>query len=291
MLNNKSISDSYMNQLSIEKRTQLISCLVEGNSLRSTSRMCEVSVNTVMKFVADVGAMCANYQDRTFRNLQCKRLQCDEIWSFVGCKQKNLKSGVSKDGWGDAWTWVAIDTETKLVPCWFVGPRDAQSAWRFIHDLKGRLANRVQLTTDGNKAYVNAIDNAFKCDIDFAQLVKIYGDVPPEHVRYSPGKFKGAKKTVMTGGPDEKHISTSYIERQNLTMRMNMRRFTRLTNGHSKKLENHACAIGLFYFHYNLCRVHASLKTTPAMAAGITDRVWKLADIADMLDVAERLAA
>ncbi len=282
----------FMNKLSIDKRAQLISCLVEGNSLRATSRITGIAVNTVAKFLVDVGTVCANYQDKTFQNLTCKRIQCDEIWAFVGCKERNVNKEKPKQGWGDAWTWTAICTETKLVPCWFVGPRDATAAMHFIRDLKGRLANRVQLTTDGLRAYVGAVDNTFKCDVDFAQLVKIYGDITPEFARrYSPSKFKGAKKTVMTGGPDEDHISTSYVERQNLTMRMGMRRFTRLTNGHSKKLENHACAVGLHFMHYNFCRIHTSLRCTPAMAAGITSKVWSLNDIADLLDVAERLAA
>lgn len=259
--------------------------------MRSTSRMTGASMCAVMKFVADVGRVCADYQDLIFVNLKCKRIQCDEIWSFVGAKAKNASAENKAKGWGDAWTWVAIDTETKLVPCWLVGPRDAETAMEFIHDLKDRLTSRVQLTTDGNKAYIGAIDNAFKNDVDFAQLVKLYGNVPADQVRYSPAACIGIRKNTMTGRPDERHISTSYIERQNLTMRMNMRRFTRLTNGHSKKLENHGAAIALFYMHYNFCRVHATLKTTPAMAAGVADRVFGLVDIADMLDVAERLAA
>jgi len=280
-----------MNKLSIEKRTQLLSCLVEGNSMRSTSRMTGVSISAVMKFVADVGRVCSEYQDKTFVNLKCRRLQCDEIWSFVGAKEKNVSKENKANGWGDAWTWVAIDTETKLVPCWFVGPRNAEAANHFMHDLAARLSSRVQLTTDGLKAYIGAIDNAFKNDVDFAQLVKIYGAAPSGESRYSPAQCMGTRKAAMTGTPDVKHISTSYIERQNLTMRMNMRRFTRLTNAHSKKLANHEHAIALFYMHYNFCRIHTTLRVTPAMQAGITTKVWELADIADLLDVAERLAA
>lgn len=280
-----------MKKLSIAKRTELLACLVEGNSLRATARMTGASVNTVMKFVADVGRVCSIYQDKTFRNLQCKRLQCDEIWSFVGAKKKNASDEKKAQGWGDAWTWVALDTETKLVPCWFVGERSAEAAHDFMHDLADRLAHRVQLTCDGYRPYLMAVTTAFGNDIDFAQLQKIYGYVPPEHVRYSPAKCMGTRTTVVSGSPDRKHISTSYVERQNLTMRMSMRRFTRLTNAFSKKLENHERAIALFYMHYNFCRIHQTLRCTPAMAAGITDRVWGLVDIADMLDVSERLAA
>ncbi len=281
-----------MNKLSIAKRTQLISCLVEGNSLRATSRMTGVAVNTVMKFVVDVGRVCSVYQDKHFVNLPCKRLQCDEIWSFVGAKQKNVREDKKAQRWGDVWTWTAIDTETKLIPCWLVGERSASAAYHFMHDLKARLANRVQITTDGLKAYVGAVDSAFGNDVDFAQLVKIYGAGPtgPES-RYSPAQCMGTKKTHMTGNPDFDHVSTSYVERANLTMRMGMRRFTRLTNGHSKKIENHEHACALHFFHYNFCRIHQTLRCTPAMAAGITNKVWELADIADLLDVSERLAA
>jgi IS1 family transposase len=280
-----------MNKLSIAKRTQLISCLVEGNSLRATSRMTGVAVNTVMKFVVDVGRVCSVYQDKHFVNLPCKRLQCDEIWSFVGAKQKNVRDEMKEKRWGDVWTWTAIDTETKLIPCWLVGERSAQAAFHFMHDLKARLANRVQITTDGLKAYVGAVDSAFGNDVDFAQLVKIYGEGPKTEARYSPAQCMGTKKTLMTGSPDFDHVSTSYVERANLTMRMGMRRFTRLTNGHSKKIENHEHACALHFFHYNFCRIHQTLRCTPAMAAGITNKVWELADIADLLDVAERLAA
>lgn len=280
-----------MNKLSIEKRTQVISCLVEGNSMRATSRMTGVAVNTVAKFVVDVGRVCSVYQDKHFVNLPCKRLQCDEIWAFVGAKEKNASKEQKAKGWGDAWTWTAIDCDTKLIPCWFVGERNARAAFHFMHDLADRLSSRVQLTTDGLKAYIGAVDSAFGNDIDFAQLVKIYGDIPADQVRYSPAQCMGTKKTVLTGTPDKRHISTSYVERANLTMRMGMRRFTRLTNAHSKKLANHEAAIALHFFHYNFCRIHSSLRCTPAMQAGITSKVWELADIADLLDVAERLAA
>lgn len=280
-----------MNKLSISKRTQLLSCLVEGNSLRATSRMTGVAVNTVMKFVVDVGRVCSIYQDKTFRNLKCQRLQVDEIWAFCGSKQKNTKPEMKAQGWGDAWTWTAIDADTKLIPCWLVGKRDAEAANHFMHDLADRLANRVQLTTDGHRPYITAVTDAFGNDIDYAQLVKIYGDVSPEHARYSPAACMGIKKTLFTGKPDWNHVSTSYVERANLTMRMNMRRFTRLTNAHSKKLANHEAAVAIHFMHYNFCRIHTTLRCTPAMQAGLTDRVWELSDIADMLDVQERLAA
>ncbi len=280
-----------MKKLSIAKRTQLISCLVEGNSLRATARMTGVAVNTVMKFVVDVGRVCSVYQDKHFVNLPCKRLQCDEIWSFVGAKARNVSPAMKEKRWGDVWTWTAIDTETKLIPCWLVGERSAVAAAHFMNDLAARLSNRVQLTTDGLKAYIGAVYGAFGNDIDFAQLVKIYGDVPPDMARYSPAQCMGTKKTLMTGSPDYNHVSTSYVERANLSMRMGMRRFTRLTNGHSKKIENHEHACALHFMHYNFCRIHSTLRCTPAMAAGVTDKVWELADIADLLDVAERLAA
>jgi IS1 family transposase len=280
-----------MNKLSIEKRAALLSCLVEGNSLRATSRMTGVAVNTVMKFVADVGRVCADYQDKTLRNLKCQRLQVDEIWAFCGTKAKNSTPEQKARGWGDIWTFTAICADTKLVPSWEVGPRDGVTAYVFMHDLKSRLANRVQLTTDGYRPYISAVTETFKNDVDFAQLKKIFGDVPPQHVRYSPLPCIGIQQHVWSGTPDSKHISTSFVERQNLTMRMGMRRFTRLTNGFSKKAANHSAAVALHFMHYNFCRIHSSLRVTPAMAAGVAERVWELEDVADLLDLAERLAA
>lgn len=281
-----------MNKLSIEKRTALLACLVEGSSLRATARMTGTSVNTVMKFLVDVGRVCSDFQDRKFQNLTCKRVQCDEIWAFVGAKQRNASAEQKEQGWGDAWTWTAIDADTKLIPCWMVGDRSAETAWHFMHDLKGRLANRVQITTDGYRPYLMAVTDNFGGDIDFAQLQKIYGTTSggPES-RYSPAQCMGARKTLISGTPHYDHVSTSYVERANLTMRMSMRRFTRLTNGFSKKLENHEAAVALHFMHYNFCRIHQTLRCTPAMAAGLTDRVLELSDIADLLDVAERLAA
>jgi len=225
------------------------------------------------------------YQDKALQNLKCKRIQCDEIWSFVYSKQKNIpdeKQGVF--GYGDVWTWVGMCTTTKIVPCWHVGTRDAESAKLFMNDLAGRLSNRVQLTTDGLKSYLDAVEDAFGGEIDFAQLIKIYGQTPEQEKRYSPAECTGTKKSKIQGSPDYDHVSTSYIERQNLTMRMSMRRFTRLTNAFSKKLENHLYAISLHYMNYNFARIHKSLRVTPAMEAGISDHVWGVEEIAGLLD-------
>lgn len=274
-----------MNKLPLSKRAQILGLLVEGNSLRATSRLADCSINTVTKLLIDVGTACANYQDKTLRNLPCKRLQCDEIWSFVYSKQKNVPEDKRGEfGVGDVWTWTAIDADTKLVPWWLIGSRDGGVAYDFMQDLAGRLANRVQLTTDGHRAYLEAVEAAFGADIDFVQLVKIYGaaqNVGPER-KYSPENFCGTKVSVVTGDPDEKQISTSFVERQNLTMRMSMRRFTRLTNGFSKKVENHAHAVALHFMFYNFGRIHKALRVTPAMAAGVSDHVWPLEEIAGL---------
>lgn len=275
-----------MNKLPIEKRAQILGLLVEGTSLRATSRLADCSINTVTKLLVDVGAACAEYQDKTLRNLPCKRVQCDEIWSFVYSKEKNIPEDKrGQYGVGDVWTWTAICADTKLVPSWIVGPRDAGVAYDFMQDLSSRLSHRVQLTTDGHRAYLNAVEAAFGIGIDFAQLVKIYGperSKSPER-KYSPENFCGTKVSIVKGDPDEAHISTSYVERQNLTMRMSMRRFTRLTNGFSKKVENHAHAVALHFMHYNFGRIHKSLRITPAMAAGVSDHVWSLEEIAALV--------
>jgi IS1 family transposase len=274
-----------MNRLNAERRTQIIRLLVEGNSLRSTSRIADVSINTVTKLLVEIGAACTDYQDRAFKNLKLKRIQCDEIWSFIYAKQKNVTAAMLADGHaGDVWTWVAIDAETKLVPCWMVGGRDAGTAKTFIDDLAGRLATRVQLTTDGHKAYLDAVDDAFGCDIDYAMLIKLYGNEPETEVRYSPAQCIGTRTEIIMGRPDAEHISTSYAERQNLTMRMCMRRFTRLTNAFSKKIENHAAAVALYFMYYNFVRVHKTLRCSPAMAAGVTDRLWDVSDIVALGD-------
>ena len=258
--------------------------LVEGNSLRSVARMADVSRNTVDKLLCEVGAACLEYQDRHLRNLPCKRVQCDEIWSFVYAKDKNVPEDKHGEfGYGDVWTWVAIDADTKLVPCWLVGPRNGAAAKTFINDLASRLANRVQLTTDGHKPYLEAVERAFGNDIDYGMLVKIYGEAPKREKRYSPPRFVHAVGSKVTGNPDEKHLSTSFVERQNLTMRMSMRRFTRLTNAFSKKLENHMHALSLHYMYYNFGRIHKSLRVTPAMEAGISNHVWSLEEIAALV--------
>jgi IS1 family transposase len=275
-----------MNRTSNEKRARIIGCLVEGNSIRATVRLTGASKNTVAKLLVDIGRACSDYQDKTFRNLNLKRVQCDEIWAFVGCKQKNVKTTEHmKKQWGDVWTWTALDSDTKLIPCWYVGTRDGGAAYHFIHDLKGRLANRVQLTTDGHKAYLQAVEDAFGCDVDYAMLNKIYGNPPTDNsnVRYSPAQCMGAKKAVISGNPDFAHISTSHTERQNLSMRMSMRRFTRLTNGFSKKVENHEHMVALYFMYYNFCRIHQSLRVTPAMEAGIASHVWELEEIVNLI--------
>lgn len=241
-----------MNKLSTAERTRIVACMVEGNSMRATCRMTGAAKKTVSKLLVDLGTVCSAFQDRTLRNLSCKRVQCDEVWAFVGAKEKNASAEQKEQGWGDAWTWTAIDADTKLVPCWLVGSRDASAAYHFMHDLAERLASRVQLTTDGHKAYLSAVEDAFGANIDYAMLVKIYGNAPEGgEVRYSPAQCMGARKAVQTGKPEFKHISTSFVERQNLTMRMNNRRFTRLTNGFSKKLENHEHALAIYFMHYN----------------------------------------
>ena len=253
--------------------------------MRSTARLMGVSINTVVKLLRDAGAACSDYQDKAFRNLTCKRIQCDEIWSFVGAKEKNASTEQKAAGWGDCWTWTAICADTKLIPCWLVGTREASTAYHFIHDLKDRLATRVQLTTDGHKAYLSAIEDAFGAEVDYAMLIKVYGPGPegPER-QYSPAQCMGAKKAVIMGFPDHKHISTSFAERANLSMRMGMRRFTRLTNGFSKKVEQHENALALYFCFYNFCRIHTTLRVTPAMEAGVADHVWELEEIVALID-------
>ena len=274
-----------MNRLSIDERAQILAALVEGNSIRSVCRMLGREKRTVTRLLVEVGTACYRYQDRAFRNLKCQRLECDEIWSFIGCKQKNVtKKMVEERIVGDAWVWVAIDADTKLVPCWLVGMRDAGCATEFIADLERRLVNRVQLTTDGHKVYLNAVIDAFADEIDYAMLVKTFGTEAAGESRYSPARFIATRKVSILGEPDEKLISTSYVERQNLTMRMGMRRFTRLTNGFSKKIENHEAAVALHYMHYNFARIHQTLRITPAMAAGISNHVWSFQEIVAMAD-------
>jgi IS1 family transposase len=271
-----------MNRLSIEKRVQIIGLLVEGNSMRATSRLTGCSINTVTKLLVDVGKACFHYQDKTLRNLPCKKIQCDEIWSFCYSKEKNVPNEHKGEfGFGDVYTWTAIDAETKLVPSFLVGKRDAEYAHAFMLDLADRLKNRVQLTTDGHRAYLTAVEEAFAGDIDYAMLVKTYGspESTKDQRRYSPAECTGIEKHPICGQPDKREISTSYVERQNLTMRMSMRRFTRLTNGFSKKIDNLYYAVALHFMHYNFCRIHKTLRVTPAMEADISDHVWTLEEI------------
>ena len=273
-----------MNRLSTEERAQVVSALVEGVSIRSITRMYGYSKNTVAKLIVELGAACSQYMNEHLVNLLCKRVQVDEIWSFVYAKQKNVTPNMlSERVAGDVWTWVAIDADTKLVCSWMVGQRDPITARDFIGDLAGRLTNRIQLTSDGLKTYLIAVDKAFGEDIDYAMLVKVYGESSEGQKRYSPADCLGCNKEPKVGNPDPKYISTSYIERQNLTMRMSMRRFTRLTNAFSKKVENHIASIAIHYMHYNYVRIHQTLRVTPAMAAGITEKLWAVTDICALL--------
>jgi IS1 family transposase len=249
--------------------------------------MTGASKNTVVKLLVDLGTVCSIYQDRVMRDLPCERIQTDEIWAFVGAKQKNVKPEKRAEGWGDVWTWVAIDADTKLVPSYRVGWRDAREASAFLTDLAGRLRNRVQLTSDGWSPYPGAVKGAFGGDIDYAQLVKVYGAPRDAEQRYSPPRLISMDSHTVEGNPDPEHVSTSYVERQNLTMRMSMRRFTRLTNGFSRKVENLAAAVSLHFMHYNFCRVHKTLGTTPTVAAGLTDHVWPLSELVGLLEAAE----
>lgn len=274
-----------MNQLSLERSAQIVRCLVEGNSIRATVRMTKAAKNTVVKLLAELGAVCAAYQDEHLVNLNSSTVQCDEIWSFVGMKEKNKpEDKLSEFGYGDVWTWTAIDADSKLMICWHIGMRDIYSAKPFMKDVASRLKNRIQLTTDGHRIYLTAVREAFGKDIDYAMLVKIYANDPTHERMYSPSICIEARKVPICGEPDTAKVSTSYVERQNLTMRMQMRRFTRLTNGFSKKLENHSAAISLHFMHYNYCRVHQTLKTTPAVAAGITDHTWTVEEVISLLN-------
>jgi IS1 family transposase len=275
-----------MNKLTQEKRSQVVSALVEGNSIRATVRMTGVSKNTIAKLLVELGSACADYLDKNLVNLKCKRIQCDEIWSFVGAKEKNVREELRGTfGVGNVWTWVAMDADTKLIVAWTVGGRDAGTTYEFIQDLANRLANRVQLTTEGHSAYLSAVEDALGSNVDYAMLVKLYGNDRENEARYSPADCIGCREVVVSGSPDPKHISTSYIERQNLTMRMQMRRFTRPTHAFSKKLENHISSIAIHYMHYNFCRVHQTLRVTPAMESGIADHVWTVSELIRILDV------
>jgi IS1 family transposase len=282
-----------MNKLTTAKRAAVVAALVEGNSIRATSRMTDVSKPTILKLLADLGVACAEYHHRTVRNLRTERVQCDEIWSFVGAKKRNVskeKLGV----WGDLWTWTALDPDSKLIVSYAVGGRTSEMAYDFMADLASRLTRRVQLTTDGLRKYLMAVDYAFGTDVDYAMVDKSYYVGPGQRsaaARYSPASVTGVTKISVTGNPDPKHMSTSHVERQNLTMRMSMRRFTRLTNGFSKSMENHAHAVELHFLHYNFARVHQSLRMTPAMAAGISDHIWSIEELVGLLDQQEAKTA
>lgn len=274
-----------MYTLTIDKKIQVISALVEGNSIRATCRMTGVAKGTVTRLLASVGKACFEYQDIILRDLNCSTIQCDEIWSFCYAKDKNVPEELKgKFGFGDVWTWVAIDADTKLVPSWSVGLRNPKYANDFMQDLKNRLSNRVQITTDGHGLYLWAVEKAFGSEVDYAMLVKLYGTQPDGEKRYSPTDCIATRQDIRQGNPDTKKISTSYVERQNLTMRMNMRRFTRLTNAFSKKIENLGYAVALHFMYYNFCRPHKTLNPkaigiTPAMASGVTSKIWTIEDI------------
>jgi IS1 family transposase len=278
-----------MNKLPLAKRVQILSMLCEGSSMRSISRVADVSINTVDKLLCDAGEAALAYHDRAVRGVKATRIQCDEIWSFVGAKQKNVADSkrAGDPTAGDCWTWTAIEADTKLLVSYQVGGRDAEYALMLMDDLRGRLANRVQLTTDGHRAYLQAVEEAFGADIDYGMLVKLYGGETSgqgHERKYSPSECLGARKDTITGNPDPKHISTSYTERANLTMRMSMRRFTRLTNAFSKKIENHEHMVALYALWYNFVRIHKTLRTSPAMAAGIETRLWSMEDVVALID-------
>lgn len=279
-----------MNILPHEKRAQILHLLCEGSSIRAITRITGASKNTVSKLLNDVGAVCTEYHDRMVRGLRCRRVQVYEIWAFVYAKAKNVEGAkAAPEGAGDIWTWTALDADSKLIVSWLVGQRDAECAEMFMSDVASRIDRRVQITSDRLKVYVDAVDAAFGGFVDYAQLVKINGPAPEGPGRYSPPQCTGARRVRISGMPDIDHVSTSYVERQNLTMRMHMRRFTRLTNGFSKKVEAHANAVALHFMYYNFCRIHSKLRVTPAMAAGVTDRLWEVSDLVALLD--ERDAA
>lgn len=284
-----------MNKLSADERANILHLLCEGMSIRAITRTTGASKNTVIKLLNDAGAALGAYQDTALRNLSCTKVQVDEIWSFTYAKQKNVaKAKAAPEAAGDTWTWTAICAETKLVFAVLVGGRDAEYAYEFMADVKSRLANRVQLTSDGHKVYLQAVRDTLGKEVDYAQLVKVYGGTPEAGGngggRYSPAALTAIKKVRVEGFPDIRHVSTSFVERQNLTMRMHMRRFTRLTNGFSKKIENHVNAISLHFAYYNFVKIHATLRVTPAMAAGVTDRLWEMSDLVAIVEAADKPA-
>jgi len=280
-----------MNRLTSEQRERVVSCLIEGCTIRSTVRMTGIAKKTVMRVLVEAGAVASDYQNAIFKSLPCRRIQVDELWAFVGAKQKNLTAeNRALRAVGDIWLWTAICADTKLVPSWLLGDRTGATARVFMFDLASRLSNRVQLTSDGHNAYLSAVEGAFGAEIDYAQLQKIYGEPSESEKRYSPAVCIGCKCAPMIGDPDPKHVSTSYVERHNLSVRMTNRRYTRLTNAFSKKLENHAAAVALGYFAYNFIQIHRTIRMTPAMASGITNRLWSVADFVDLWQQYEQRA-
>ncbi|MES0065499.1 IS1 family transposase [Mesorhizobium sp. M0074] len=278
-----------MNKLPLTTRVQILSMLVEGASMRSVARVADVSFNTIAKLMIEAGEACAAYHDETVRNVQAKRVQCDEIWAFVAAKQKNVPNMKTPvDGAGDVWTWTALDADSKMIISYLVGGRDSEYALAFMDDVAARLANRVQMTTDGHRAYLEAVEGAFGADVDYAQLIKIYGASPDSAKgRYSPADCTGIKKNRIEGDPDIAHVSTSYVERMNLNIRMGNRRFTRLTNAFSKKIDNHLHMLSLYFCHYNFCRVHKTLRMSPAMAAGVSETLRDVEWIVSLIDARE----
>ncbi|HEX3973315.1 MAG TPA: IS1 family transposase [Stellaceae bacterium] len=277
-----------MNKLPLQTRVQILNLLCEGSSMRAISRVTGVSINTVTKLLIDAGLACARFHDEKVRGVKARRIQCDEIWSFCYAKAKNVATAkAAPEGAGNVWTWTALDSDSKMIVSYLVGGRDGEYAMAFMDDLRGRLANRVQLTTDGHKAYLNAVEEAFGDDIDYGMLVKIYGEGPKTEARYSPAICTGARKEAITGNPDKKHVSTSHVERSNLSMRMHMRRFTRLTNGHSKKFEHHCHMVALYTVWYNFARINSAVKVAPAMAAGVSSKLWEMSDIIALIDARE----
>jgi IS1 family transposase len=282
----------HMNKLSTAKRAAVVAALVEGNSIRATVRMTQVSKPTILKLLAQLGAACWNYHNDHVRRLRCKRVECDEIWQFCYSKEKNIpKEKLGQFGYGNVWTWTALDSDSKLIVSWCVGGRDAGTAYQFMQDVAARINTRIQMTTDGYRKYISAVEDAFGTGIDYAMLTKMYGKDTGEDTRYSPAKVLSTTTEVIKGNPDPDYISTSYVERQNLTMRMHMRRFTRLTNAFSKKVENHMAAVALHFVWYNFVRVHQTLRVTPAMEAGLSDHVWSIEELAGLLDAADKKAA
>jgi IS1 family transposase len=279
-----------MNRLTNEQRAQVVGCLIEGCSIRSTVRLTGVAMKTVMRVLVEAGEVCAHYQDRVFRDLHCQRLQLDEMWCWIYCKEKNRTEAIAKThpDAGDIWLWTAIDADTKLVPVWKLGQRDTSNAVDFVCDLASRLRHRVQITTDGHRPYIEAVETAFGRDVDYSILQKLYGSIPENETRYSPSQCIGVKQVDVIGNADPQHISTSYVERHNWTLRGRNRRYTRLSNGFSRKLENHAASVALNYFAYNFIQVHKTLHTSPAQAAGITNILWNVSDLVDLWGIYEK---